>query len=371
VKIAVGLSGGVDSAMAAWLLLREGHEVVGVTMRTWPAAADAPVPSASSRRGCFGPCAEASLVRARDLARRLGIGHREIDLSDAFARYVLAPVRDTYRAGRTPNPCVLCNAAVKFGRLPALAREHGIAFDRFATGHYARMEREEATGRMRLFRGRDRGKDQSYFLARLSQAQLAEALFPLGELAKTEVLALARSNGFGDLAGREESQDFIAGTNKDLLFDPSDERPGPVMDTAGRVLGRHPGIVHCTVGQRQGIGVAAGERRYVKAIDAATDTVVVGRREELFRASCGLDGLSWIAGAPPGDGTRVRALLRYRHAGADAAFRMGAGGVRLDFDVPQFAVAPGQAAVLYAGDEVLGAGWILPEGNGGDGGGLP
>ena len=358
-KIAVGMSGGLDSAMAAWLLSREGHEILGVTMRlTQPMPSSAPdAPRADG--GCFGPGSEEAPAKAARLCARLGIAHLVIDLAPDFKRRVLDPFRESYLAGLTPNPCVRCNAAIKFGLLPLCAREAGIDFERFATGHYARLERDGATGRVRLLRGVDPRKDQSYFLSRLSQEQLRDVVFPLGGMLKTDVAALARANGFADLADGGESQDFIAPGNEAMLFGEADSRPGPVVDTSGRLFGTHPGLVHCTVGQRQGLGIAAGEKMYVKELRASDNTVVVGRREEVFCDSCALREAVWTSGMPPSDGARFIARLRYRHAGTMSTLRFDSdGSPLLAFDEPQFAVAPGQAAVLYDGDEVIGSGWI-------------
>jgi tRNA-specific 2-thiouridylase len=311
----------------------------------------------------------------------------------------------------------MCNQKLKFGLLLAQAREQGIAFDAFATGHYARVALDAARQVYTLRRGLDATKDQSYFLARLTQAQLRQVIFPLGERLKSDVVRLAREAGFGDIADREESQDFIESESYAPLFGPGDDRPGPLVDTAGRTLGQHRGIVHYTVGQRQGLGVATGDRLHVKELRPETNTVVLGRREEVFSDACRVADVNWIAGEPPPDGTTCHIRLRYRHAGVAAVIRSLAGGaaVRMmavepaaeaaaglpaeagtptagarvppsggslsglqpraedapaitqtaagnvwqaDFAAPQFAVAPGQAAVFYAGDEVLGGGWI-------------
>ncbi len=355
------MSGGLDSAMASWILLREGHEVVGVTMRLGQSSAhDSAMPL--SNGGCFGPGSDESVDNAARLCARLGIGHHVVDLADDFNRCVLGYFRETYLAGLTPNPCVRCNASMKFGLLPQRAHEQGIAFDRFATGHYARLEHDPGSGRIRLFRGLDRTKDQSYFLSRLTQDLLRGVLFPLSSFTKADVAELARTNGFADLAEREESQDFIAPGNEGMLFNSSDLRPGPVVDTSGRVIGTHPGIARCTVGQRQGLGIATGEKMYVKELRAADNTVVVGRRDEVFSPSCLLDDPSWISGEAPASGSRFSVRLRYRHSGVPSTLSLTPDGViRLDFDEPQFAVAPGQAAVLYSNDEVIGGGWITAD----------
>ncbi len=354
--VAVGLSGGVDSAVAAWLLRREGHEVVGLTMLLDAGGAVLPGGRAA---GCRGAAAAADLEAARAVAARLGIRHVSVPLGEAFRREVLEPLRETCRAGRTPNPCLLCNRRIKFAALPAAARAAGVAFERLATGHYARLA-GGADGRHRLLAATDRAKDQSYFLARLTQEQLARAIFPLGGLAKDEVVALARAAGLGDIAERGESQDFGDGRGYGAFLAAGDALPGPLVDTSGRVLGRHRGVVHYTVGQRKGVGVAAGRPLYVKSLCAATRTVVLGRREELFSGGCRLEQPHWIA-APPADGAKCLVRLRYRHPGARATLRLLPGGGWIArFAAPQFAVAPGQAAVCYRGDEVLGGGWIAP-----------
>ncbi|MCX6998095.1 MAG: tRNA 2-thiouridine(34) synthase MnmA [Kiritimatiellaeota bacterium] len=305
ITIAVGLSGGVDSTMAAWLLQQQGHTIIGLTMQMWDGAG--PLPG-EGRSGCYGP----------GEAQRL-----------------------------------------KFGYLLDRARELGVAFDAFATGHYARVARDEASGRCRLLRGADPKKDQSYFLARLTQDQLRQVRFPLGGLHKADVLQLARNAGFGDIAGRAESQDFIESEDYAPLFPAADRQPGSIVDTAGRVLGQHRGIVHYTVGQRAGLGVAAAERLYVKELRPDTNTVVLSRRAEVLSAGCRITEASWISGTPPTDGTACVVRLRYRHAGVPATLHpLPDGAWRADFAEPQFAVTPGQAAVFYAGDEVLGGGWI-------------
>jgi len=358
--VAVGMSGGVDSTVAALLLQQQGHAVVGLTMQIW----DGSVPLRDEgRSGCYGPGEARDLALVRAVAERLGIRHVTVPLAESYNRCVLDPFRDAYRAGRTPNPCVICNARMKFGLLQETARAMGIAFDAFATGHYARVRFDPARQVYVLRRGVDTAKDQSYFLTRLTQAQLRQTLFPLGELTKPEVVARARAAGFGDIADREESQDFIESESYDPLFQPGDSRPGPLVDTAARVLGQHRGIIHYTVGQRQGLGVATGDRLYVKEIQPRTNTVVLGRREEVFSDGCRVEDLNWIAGAPPPAGTTCRARLRYRHPGVDAQLQpLAAGAWQVAFSAPQFAVAPGQAAVFYVGDEVLGGGWIAPAG---------
>lgn len=357
--VAVGMSGGVDSTVAAWLMQRQGHEVVGLTMQIWDGSL--PLPD-EGRSGCYGPGEARDLAQARAVAERLGIRHVTVALAEAYNRCVLDPFRATYRAGRTPNPCVICNQRMKFGLLLDEARRQGIRFDRFATGHYARITFDETRQLHTLHRGADAAKDQSYFLARLNQSQLAQALFPLGNMTKPDVARLAREAGFADVAEREESQDFIESDSYAPLFAPADDRPGPFIGPAGQVLGQHRGIVHYTVGQRQGIGVAAGEKLYVREIRADTHTIVLGRREDVFQSTCLIEDPNWIAGAPPPAGTSCLVQLRYRHAGVQARLEPAGGGAwRAIFETPQFAVTPGQAAVFYVTDDVLGGGWISPD----------
>ncbi|MBN2358164.1 MAG: tRNA 2-thiouridine(34) synthase MnmA [Deltaproteobacteria bacterium] len=349
-RIVVAMSGGVDSSVAALLLQEQGHEVIGLFMRLGlePTGAEAHV------RGC---CGEAAADDARRVAGQLGIRFQELDCRDA-----LEPVVDRfcadYLAGRTPNPCIRCNRELKFGRLRRFAAAIPAAV---ATGHYARIE--TAGGRHLLRRGVDGRKDQSYLLFALGQEQLAAARFPLGELTKREVRAIARRRGLRS-QDRAESQDLCfapGGDLRALLRARAGDRiaPGPIVDSGGRLLGEHPGAPFFTVGQRRGLRLAAGAPRYVVEVDAARNTIVVGSDADLWRRGLVAGDLNWIAMERLEGPLRVTAKIRYQHAAAPALIApLDGGRVRVTFDQPQRAVAPGQAAVFYDGDIVVGGGWI-------------
>ncbi len=353
------MSGGVDSTVAAALLREEGHQVVGLTMQIWDGFVDLPV---SARPSCFGPDEPRELEAVRSLAGRLGIPHHTIPLAAEYRELVLDYFRREYRAGRTPNPCVRCNREMKFGLLLSAARRAGAEFDLFATGHYARVERDPATGRYLLLRAIDREKDQSYFLARLTQEQLTSAIFPLGGWEKSRVREAARRLGLDQLADQPESRDFVGG-DYSPLFAGTAPPPGPILDREGKVLGRHRGIVHYTVGQRRGLGLSGGGPYYVLALDAGRNAVIVGEREELFSPGLLAGEVNWIA--LPGLEGPLEAEVRIRRSSpaVPALLSPVSGGppdaVRVDFATPQSAVAPGQAAVFYRGETVLGGGWIL------------
>lgn len=349
-KIAVGLSGGVDSSLAAALLAEAGHEVVGVTMKLWKEGRQAG--PGAMRDACFGPGEAEDIERAEALCARLGIGYRVFDCADTYEREILDHFRREYLAGRTPNPCVRCNAAMKFGLLPRLAREAGLEFDKFATGHYARIERS-ADGAWHLLRGMDRKKDQSYFLYRLGQEQLAAAMFPLGGMTKEAVRAEARHRGLA-AADRADSQDFYGGEYAELLGQAP--RPGKIVDTSGKVLGEHMGYWNYTVGQRRGLGIGGGRKLYVVATNACRNEVVVGDADETRCHEVRLVSVSWIVGRSPEDGA---VACKIRSTGEPVATRWDSenGVVRFEGDGVRGA-APGQSAVLYRGEEVLGGGTI-------------
>lgn len=356
--VAVGLSGGVDSLVAAWLLKRDGWRVIGLTMSIWDGSVAIPD---AGRSGCFGPGAARDLEAAKAAAERLGIEHRVVPLAEEFQRMVLDNFRGEYLAGRTPNPCVRCNQRMKFGFLPEAARAQGVAFDRFATGHYVRADRDVATGRWRLLRGRDRVKDQSYFLSRLKAEQLSGLLFPLGERTKAEVKAIAREQGWDGVAEKEESQDFIECRDYSVLFREGDAKPGDFVTRDGTVVGRHRGILRYTVGQRKGLDLGGGGiPRYVVEIDAAGNRVLVGTREELFSRGLTAGDLNWLGlGRLPPGGLRCEVQIRQRHRAAAATVTAEADGrLRVRFDEPQLSVTPGQIAVLYDGEAVLASGVI-------------
>jgi tRNA-specific 2-thiouridylase len=347
-RVLVAMSGGVDSSLAAALLVEQGCEVVGVTMR---------VGGGGSR--C---CSLDDVEDARRVAARLGIRFYVADYADAFRREVIEPFADAYLAGRTPIPCVACNGRFKFHRL--LERARALGADAVATGHYARIESDPAGGAPMLLRGADPAKDQSYFLFDLGPAQLARARFPVGALDKAEVRARARELGLA-VADKPESMEICFVPDGDYaavveaLRPGAAPGPGDLVDEAGRALGRHAGVHRFTVGQRRGLGLALGERVYVKALDARRNRVVVAPRERLAARGARLAATSWVAGAPPPAPVRARVRVRHRHDGADARIEPGGAGVAtVRFDAPVEAVTPGQAAVFYDGERVLGGGWI-------------
>ena len=354
-RIVVAMSGGVDSSVAAALLAREGHDVVGLSMQLYDQSG-----SHGDGEVRFGSCCTLDdLYDARRVAHSIGIPHYIVNFERQFNDTVVSNFVREYTTGRTPIPCVHCNGDLKFATLAARASSFGA--ERVATGHYARVE-TDPLGRSVLKRGLDASKDQSYFLFTLTQEQLARAMFPVGALDKPMVRALARDLGLS-VSEKPDSHEicFVADGDHAGFLERQGAAPGRgvIRSLDGTVVGTHEGVHRFTVGQRKGLGVASPIRLYVVGIDADAGAVTVGPREALERVELTASGVNWIAGAPPSGGTRVTAQIRYRHRHAAAAITpLPESRVRVVFDEPQHAVAPGQAAVFYDEDVVLGGGWI-------------
>ncbi|MFZ5760653.1 MAG: tRNA 2-thiouridine(34) synthase MnmA [Thermodesulfobacteriota bacterium] len=338
-NIAVAMSGGVDSTVCAALLRRQ-YAVHGFFM-------DIGLPDR-----------EAQLAQVRAIAAQLAVPLEVIDLRQAFHAEVIGYFRRSYLAGRTPNPCVVCNPRIKFGRLLDEVRRRGM--EKMATGHYVRLRRDSEG--IHLFTGSDPKKDQSYFLCGVSEPQLAHLLFPLGDLTKEKVCRLAIDLGFRQFAeGGSESQDacFLQGRGVgDFLKDETEGQKGDIVSTTGERLGRHAGLFHYTVGQRRGLGICDATPSYVIGLDPTTRHVIVGKELDLWRRELRVTDMSWIAGAPAALPLACRVRIRSRHAAAEAELVRDGDGWRILFQAPQRAVTPGQFAVVYRGDEVLGGGEI-------------
>ena len=346
-RLVVAMSGGVDSCVAAALLVEAGYEVVGITMHLLE----------SPSRCCSLEDAE----QARRVAEQLGIHFYVANYTEAFRSEVMEPFADAYLSGRTPIPCVACNRRFKFGRL--LARARALGAEGVATGHYAQVERDAKSGRYQLLRGRDANKDQSYFLFGLDQKSLAHLHFPVGGMDKGAVRDRARALGLA-VADKPESQEVCFVPDGDYAEVVERLRPdavpgdGEIVDQAGRRRGRHGGIHRFTVGQRRGLRVGGGERLYVKTLDAAHNRITVAPAADLRSRRASVTDVNWVAGGPPCGDLRAAVQVRYRHKPVDARIEVQGAGVELTFEHPVTAVAPGQAAVFYRGDAVLGGGWI-------------
>ena len=368
-KIAVAMSGGVDSSAAAAILKAEGHELVGFTMQLWnqrrglSVGEDGePLPSRC--------CSLDDVYDARRVAEDLGFPFYVLNLEREFERDVVAPFVQSYLEGETPIPCVACNSRLKFASLDRMARSLGC--EKVATGHYTRVGHDPATGRHRLLRGTDSRKDQSYFLWELTQDQLSRALFPLGGMTKGEAREAARSAGLS-VAEKKESQEicFVPDGDYAGFIDRyleaegrAGEAPsrGEIVDTSGRVIGEHTGVHRYTVGQRRRIGVTRELPLYVVRVEPERGRVVVGGAEELLSHEFTAAGVNWVAFDEPTGPVRADVRVRYRHEEAPAAITPLAGGrARVRFDEPQRAVTPGQATVFYRGEEVIGGGWIVKD----------
>ena len=366
-KIAVAMSGGVDSSAAAAILKEQGHELVGFTMQLWNQRRGIsvdehgdPLPSRC--------CSLDDVYDARRVAEELGVPFYVLNLEDDFERDVVQPFVDSYLNGETPIPCVSCNSRLKFASLDRLAESLGC--EKVATGHYARVEFDEAASRYRLLRGLNLQKDQSYFLWELTQQQLSRALFPLGEMSKPEVRDVARGHSLA-VAEKSESQEICfvpdgnyAGFIDRYLTAENDENrlpgEGEIVGTTGQVMGQHSGIHRYTIGQRRGIGIAAERPLYVIGIDAPRNRVIVGEQGDLLASEFVAARVNWIAFDDPRETVRAEVRVRYRHTPAAATITpLDNGRARVVFDEPQRAITPGQATVFYSGDEVLGGGWIV------------
>ena len=345
-RVAVGMSGGTDSSAAAALLVDQGYEVIGLTAHMW---------KEGSR--C---CSLEDVERARRVCSYLGIRHYVVNAQEIFTRCIVDPFVHSYASGRTPSPCIHCNVFVKFGFL--MERALQLNCDHLAMGHYARVEQLD-DGFSHLLCAKDPTKDQSYFLHRLNQKQLSFLLFPLADIPKTEVKTYSQERGL-PIVPRGESQDlcFVEdGKLPDFVEarDASVVKRGEIHDQHGNVVGHHNGLHRFTLGQRGKLGIALGERVYVKRLDTGKNVVEVAPRPEVMKTECSLSDIHWILGEAPGAEFRCEVRPRYRSNGALATVNVSADGRgSVCFDEPQFALTPGQAAVFYKDNEVLGGGWI-------------
>ena len=370
--IAVAMSGGVDSSTVAALLVRQGHSVIGLTMQLWNQRR---LPELAGDTGAHsGPgrcCSLDDVYDARRVAEQIGVPYYVVNFERQFEEHVVKPFVADYFAGRTPVPCTLCNNYIKFDRFFEMA--DAVGAPRIATGHYARIRFHQASGRYQLMRAVDGSRDQTYFLFGLTQPQLARTLFPLGGLTKPEVREMARSLDLA-VAAKGDSQEICFVPNGDYAaflsaylaetgVDPRRTR-GEIVTTGGRTLGEHPGVHHFTIGQRRGLGIATGEPLYVIATDPLTQRVIVGGNDDLLRGRFFAGRVNWVS--IPGLTTPLRAQVKIRNKHAAAPSTLHAAGpdddraarVEVVFDEPQRAVTPGQSAVFYDGDLVLGGGWI-------------
>lgn len=354
-RVAVAMSGGVDSSLTAALLKKEGYEVIGLTMLLWEHQLE-------PRERLGRCCAPEDIRDARRVAEQIGIPHYVLNFRQVFEREVVDYFLREYLQGRTPNPCIRCNERIKFGFLLQRAEELGA--QALATGHYARLIWNKERERYILCRGRDLQKDQSYFLFTLTQEQMKKVIFPLGEKAKDEVRQLAQELGLR-VAWKKESQEicFIPHDNyRKFLEEKMGQEvshPGEIVDLKGKVLGTHRGVYSYTIGQRRGLGIAAPNPYYVLSLDVEKNRVIVGSKDELRRRGAIVKEVHWISIPEPKASFEALVQIRYRHPGAKAVLTpLGAGKVRVEFHTPQKSVTPGQAAVFYQEEEVLGGGWI-------------
>ncbi|MHB1953623.1 MAG: tRNA 2-thiouridine(34) synthase MnmA [Sulfobacillus sp.] len=347
--VVVGLSGGVDSSAAAVLLQQQGFEVLGVTMRHLPA---------ETTNSC---CSLEAIVDARRVAKKLGIAHQVVDVEAPFYEQVIRPFEDGYLAGTTPNPCAMCNRHIKFGAMWDWAKSQGADF--LATGHYVRVQKTD--GGYQLLRSRDRAKDQSYLMYTLGQEDLEHLLFPLGEYLKEDSRRIAQEAGLLT-ANKPDSQELCFVPKNDyqgylVSHRPEASHPGEIVDSSGTVVGSHNGIAFYTIGQRRGLGLSASEPRYVVGLDRTQNRVVIGSRDEVQASGVHVYGTHYVAGEPQGASIlRGQAKIRYNMEPAPASWNVQSSSAAfISFDLPQWAVSPGQVAVLYQDEVLVGGGKIL------------
>ena len=352
-KILVGMSGGVDSSVAALLLKEAGHEVIGATMSIW---GKGDLAGSSGKNACYGPDEKEDLKEAERVCKEIGIPFHVFDCVEKYEEIVLKNFKKEYLSGRTPNPCIWCNSLIKFGVLPLMAKEYGIEFDKFATGHYARIKYDQENNRYYLKRALDEKKDQTYFIYRLTQDQLSNIIFPLGDYLKEDVRKIAEASGL-HVFDKEDSQDFYSGNYNELLCVKG--KSGNIVDKEGNILGTHEGIWNYTLGQRKGIGIAHTEPLYVIALDKDKNEVIVGTEKDTYSQSLIAIDLNWVAFSEIDAEKKITAKIRSSQSPKEVFIKNHEEkNIRVEFREPQKALTPGQSIVFYQGDIVLGGGII-------------